>query len=78
MVQAPPYSTAARMSSLLRPSLSPTTKAAAEPASAPSSEELTTKPDWNEVRLYLITDRSSWYLSTVDTTMIHAAVGIAF
>ena len=42
-----PYSPAASRSSLLRPRGSPTTKAAAEPASAPNSERLTTKPDWN-------------------------------
>ena len=41
------------MSSLLLPSLSPTTKAADEPASAPNSEELTIRPDWKELILYL-------------------------
>lgn len=45
-----PYKTAAKISSRLLPSLSPTTKAAAEPARAPNREELTIRPDWKELR----------------------------
>ncbi len=37
----------------MRPRGSPTTKAAAEPASAPKRERLTTRPDWKD---------DSWYL----------------